>query len=322
MNPKVSVCMPTYNFARYLPEAIEPVLKQSYSNFEFIIIDDCSKDNSAEVIKEYAEKDKRIVFSINDYNIGMVNNWNLCLKQARGKYIKFIFGDDLFASSKAIEKMVSVLDSNDDVSLVASSRNFIDEQSNNISMIVSKYNGTICCPGIEVIQDCLPNQDNKIGEPSAVMFRKEKASRGFNQNYMHYVDLEMWFHILEQGNFAYIDEPLCSFRIHPEQQSRENLDNYKHLDERFLLLADYLNKPYIKLSRFKKEHIFYTPAYAVWKHYRKHNGMSLTATVTKVNKYYGIYKFIILYPMYKVYKSYLRIKKPVTSRLHTRKCTL
>jgi glycosyltransferase involved in cell wall biosynthesis len=312
--------MPVYNAAKYLTAAIESVLQQSVKNYEFIIIDNCSTDNTKEIINSYEKRDKRIISMVNDHNVGMVNNWNLCLNRARGKYIKFLFGDDLFASSKAIEKMVSVLDSNDDVSLVASSRNFIDEQSNNINKAVSKYNGNICCPGMDIIQDCLPNQDNKIGEPSSVLFRKDKASRGFNQRYMHYVDLEMWFHILEQGDFAYIDEPLCSFRIHPEQQSSENIVNYRHLDERFLLLADYLNKPYIKLSRFKKERIFYTPAYAVWKQYRKKDRISLAVTVSKIKKYYGIYKFILLYPLYKVYKFYARMKKPVARQLRTRTC--
>ncbi|HIK58508.1 MAG TPA: glycosyltransferase family 2 protein, partial [Nitrospinaceae bacterium] len=69
--PKVSVCIPTYNYAKYLPEAIESVLKQSYDNYELIIVDDCSTDNSANVINEYAKKDQRIVFKNNDHNLGM-----------------------------------------------------------------------------------------------------------------------------------------------------------------------------------------------------------------------------------------------------------
>ncbi|HIK58603.1 MAG TPA: glycosyltransferase family 2 protein, partial [Nitrospinaceae bacterium] len=69
--PKVSVCIPTYNYAKYLPGAIESVLKQNYDNYELIIIDNCSTDNSANVINEYAKKDQRIVFKNNDHNLGM-----------------------------------------------------------------------------------------------------------------------------------------------------------------------------------------------------------------------------------------------------------
>src|SRR5512143_1505875 len=138
MAPKVSVCMPNYNFAQYLPEAIESVLKQSYTNYEFIIIDNCSTDNSADIIKRYAESDSRIQFSVNKYNIGMVNNLNLCLKKAQGDYIKFLFSDDMLASDKAVERMVSILDSDQEIALVATSRYLIDDRSN-IKKVISEY---------------------------------------------------------------------------------------------------------------------------------------------------------------------------------------
>src|ERR1017187_7004523 len=92
--PKVSVLIPNYNHARYLPAAIESVLQQDFRDFELLISDDCSNDGSAGIIASYAAKDSRIRFQIHPANLGMVRNWNWCLAQARGEYMKFLLADD------------------------------------------------------------------------------------------------------------------------------------------------------------------------------------------------------------------------------------
>src|ERR1039458_5233071 len=99
--PRVSVLTPTFNYARYLPEAIESVLQQDFRDFELLIADDASTDGSAEIIHRYAAKDERIRFKIHSKNLGMVSNWNWCLSDARGEYVKFLFGDDRLACSDA-----------------------------------------------------------------------------------------------------------------------------------------------------------------------------------------------------------------------------
>src|SRR4029078_349231 len=102
-SPLVSILIPTYDYGRYLPEAIESVLEQDYPNFEVLISDDASRDDSAKVIARYAAKDPRIRAHIQPANLGMVENWNWCLREARGEYIKFLFGDDKLASREALE---------------------------------------------------------------------------------------------------------------------------------------------------------------------------------------------------------------------------
>ncbi len=308
MTPKVSICMPNYNFAQYLPEAIESVLKQSYANFEFIIIDNCSTDNSADIIKRYAESDGRIQFSVNNSNIGLVNNLNLCLNKAQGEYIKFLFSDDMLASDKAVERMVSVLDSDHEIALVATSRYMIDEHST-IKKVLSEYQEKTAYVGTEIIQDCLIEQKNKIGEPSVVMFKKKHAARGFDGRYRQAVDLEMWFHILEQGKFFYLNEPLCSFREHPRQQTHVNISDVSVIEEPFLLLQDYANKPYVDVPRFTKEYMRYVPVYAIWKLYKKKR-ISKQDANTKIKEHYNYYKFILCFPFFKVYKL---IKKSIES---------
>ena len=320
MAPKVSICMPNYNFAQYLPEAIESVLKQSYTDYEFIIIDNCSTDNSADIIKRYAESDSRIQFSVNQYNVGLVNNLNLCLKKAQGDYIKFLFSDDMLASAKAVERMVNILDSDHEIALVATSRYLIDDRST-VKKVLSEYRKKTEYVGTEIIQDCLVEQKNKIGEPSVVMFRKKHAARGFDGRYRQAVDLEMWFHILEQGKLSYLNEPLCSFREHPRQQTHVNINDVTVIKEPFLLLQDYANKPYVKMHRCTKEYMLYVPVYAIWKQYKKKR-IAKQDAITIIKEHYNFYKFIFYYPFYKVYKFIKRSIKIIDIELYKRTSNL
>ena len=80
--PKISVLIPTYNYARFLPEAIESVLTQECRDFELLIVDDCSADNTAAIVLPFCARDERVRFSVNSANLGMVNNWNHCLQEA------------------------------------------------------------------------------------------------------------------------------------------------------------------------------------------------------------------------------------------------
>src|SRR5574337_930177 len=304
MNPKLSICMPTYNQARYLPAAIESVLAQTFSDFEFIIIDDNSRDDCAEIIQSYAGRDRRIRPQINNQNAGMVHNWNKCLRSARGEYVKYLFGDDKFQSPAALAELIAVMDSNPDISLAASARHEIDESSRVLKKL-SFYRPEALYPGGDIIKDCIVEQKNRIGEPSAVIFRKKHAVRGFDSRYRQIVDLEMWFHLLEQGMFAYIDKPLVGFRLHPGQQTRQNALNPALIDEPFLLLGQYSNKPYIRLSRFQKRFMRYVPLYGIWKLYKKHKKLSCREAWTYIREKTTGMNFIVFYPFFKIYKLYL-----------------
>lgn len=117
--PKVSVCIPVYNRPDYVAEAIESVLQQTYKDFELIITDNCSTDNTPEVIKSYAAKDNRVKYYRNQYNMIIASNINRAMLLARGKYIKPLFSDDKFAP-RCLELFVDALDNHPKVSLVTS----------------------------------------------------------------------------------------------------------------------------------------------------------------------------------------------------------
>jgi glycosyltransferase involved in cell wall biosynthesis len=219
--PKVSVLIPTYEYARYLSQAIESVLDQSYTDFELIISDDASSDGSADIIRRYAQQDRRIRFELQSSNLGMVANWNWCLREARGQYIKYLFGDDYLCNSNAIKRLVEMMEQKADVRLAASARRLVDMECAPVGLW-NHIGAEGVYDGADVIAQTLHRYGNLIGEPSAVMFRRADANRGFDASFRQIVDWEFWLHLLQDGSFAYTDEPLCAFRRHPQQKTEIN----------------------------------------------------------------------------------------------------
>jgi len=305
--PKVSVCIPTYNYGRYIAEAIESVLCQSFADFEILVVDDASTDSTEEILRSFAAQDSRVRYIRHEVNTGMVENWNYCLHEARGEYIKFLFADDYFESRELLEQMVSILDSDDSISLVGCARKFFNSTLGR-SEILSLTDRNTLLNGTDVINYCLKSQQNSIGEPSAVMFRKQQALRGFDCRYRQLVDQEMWFHLLEQGRYYHFAEPLCAFRIHNEQQSAVNVKKSVILEDFLFLYDEYLSKPYITAGDLFKRYLWYDYYYKVWKSYSRHQRMSFSDFAAKVRNY-GIVRLIVLYPAYRVYKTFLKVAR-------------
>ncbi len=254
--PKISVCLDSFNYGRFLPEAIESVLSQSFQDFELVILDDCSTDDSFTIAERYALQDRRVVAVRNARNLGMVKNRNACLVLARGEYVKWLHADDFLCARDALERMAGVLDGNHAISLVASARRMVDENSH-ATGTWSSFEEERPIAGTTVINRCLFEQRNLIGGPSAVMFRRAHVSRGFDEAFFVMADLEMWFHLLEQGCFAYIREPLCAFRAHSRQQTEKDRTSMAPALENRELLRRYLDRPYVKLRRWIREYLEY-----------------------------------------------------------------
>lgn len=265
---KVSVCIPTYNFAHLLHDAIESVLKQTLDDFELLIVDNCSTDNTREVVSRYANRDRRIRYLVNETNIGAVNNWNKCLLEASGNYIKFVFADDLLLEVDTLAKMAKILDTDEQVSLVVSSRRILDEQLRTIG-VDAAYSDDRKVSGTRFIARSLWERKNLLGEASAVMFRKRNAVRGFVAKYIALPDLEMWFHLLEQGHLYFISEPLCGIRRHSMQGTHTAMKDPCVLLDTKYLLEEYLDKNYINLGGLSRRIILYDRLYRIWKSYRK-----------------------------------------------------
>jgi glycosyltransferase involved in cell wall biosynthesis len=295
--PKISVLIPTYNYGRYLAQALESVLMQTFTDFEILVVDNCSSDDTNEVIQRFKDCDSRIRYIRNPSTVDMV-------RAAKGEYIKFLFSDDFLVSPMALELLAGALDSNSSVSLVGSSRKVVDNQSRPVDLWAF-YREDVVQKGSEVIKGCLYNRCNYIGEPTAVMFRSSQAARGFDDRYRQLVDLEMWFHLLEQGDFAYINKPLCVFRKHDMQQTAKNNASHATFEDELLLVQEYLDKPCLGARSFTRVYLRYETFYKVWKLYREKRGMTLEKALNIIGRY-GTAMFFMLYPLYKMYKPIFR----------------
>lgn len=111
MYGKVSIIMPNYNCENFLAETIESVINQTYSGWELLIVDDCSTDNSAEVVKSFCEKDERVKLFINEKNSGAAASRNRAMREAKGRWIAFLDSDDLWLPEK-LEKQLSFMTDN------------------------------------------------------------------------------------------------------------------------------------------------------------------------------------------------------------------
>jgi glycosyltransferase involved in cell wall biosynthesis len=215
---RVSVLVPVYNAERYLSECLESILSQDFSDFEVIISDDSSTDSSPRIIQSFAARDSRIRWSKNPRNLGEAGNSNVCLKEARGKYIKFVHADDKLLSPAAFGKMVRAMEDHPSASLVGCRQHLTPTdvdfryEPQNLSQSVNCFNGR------EMIVTCLEKDANLIGNPSHTLFRRSQTQRGFDERYNRMVDYEMWFHLLEQGDYVHLPEALATWRLHPKQR--------------------------------------------------------------------------------------------------------
>jgi glycosyltransferase involved in cell wall biosynthesis len=212
--PLVSICIPTYCGARHIAAAIDSVLNQTFTNFELLIVDDDSSDNTlAEVVKF---SDSRIRVLKNKDNIGAQGNWNRCLDEARGKYIKLLPQDDSLASS-CVEQQVEIFerDTMRKIELVFCARTIVNSKNKPVLLRAYSILGSGVIHAESIVRSCVRRGTNLIGEPGAVLFRAEtaRAIGGFDANIPYVIDLDYWFRLLLKGDAYYFSDPLSSFRI-------------------------------------------------------------------------------------------------------------
>ena len=258
----MSVCIPAFNAAEYLRQSVESVLEQSCRDFEIVIVDNCSTDQTGALIDELLKNSAgRIRYYKNDRNIGLVGNLNRCLEYAQGMYIKFLMADDLLLPG-CLEQMAIGLDTCKSVTLVASGRLIIDEHGRELA--ISRYSNTnVVIPGKQAITECLFGS-HYIGEPTAVMFRKSDLEGKFREDLPQVVDMDMWFRLLERGDLLYMGEPLCAIRQHADQMTHANIQSGALVEDNIKLFEAYSHKAYIKPSlRLAAQHKVYM-TYRVW----------------------------------------------------------
>lgn len=234
--PLVSVCIPTYNHARFLERALLSASAQSSSDLEILVVDNASQDDTGRMVAEAAARDGRIRYVRHPENIGLVGNFDACIHLASGRYVKFLCSDDALEPD-CVSTMVEVFEREPGVSLVACGRIISDQDLAPLRVLTAR-SGACRVEGPQMIAECF-FLGNRIGEPTAVMFRRADALRGFRRDYHQLLDLEMWFHLLKMGDFFSLPHPLCRIRRHSAQATRTNDKEGRIVEERRLLYGEF-----------------------------------------------------------------------------------
>ncbi len=242
--PLVSICIPSYKGAAYLPATIESVLRQSHSNFELLIVDDASPDDTAAVVARY--DDPRVRLIRNARNVGPQGNWNRCLQLATGKYYKLLPQDDLLEPDSLAEH-VAILeaDRRGELALVFGSRLVIDHEGRSIFQRGLSASSLGRIDGRRLVRRCVSAGTNLIGEPGNGLMRRSLASRigAYNTEHPYLVDLDYWFRALACGDGYFTGKRSSSFRISRGSWSvalvRHQLDDFKGFVEKYAADASY-----------------------------------------------------------------------------------
>ena len=219
--PKVSVIIPNYNHARYLPRRIDSVLQQTYGDFEVLLMDDKSPDDSLDVLRRY-EGRPRVRTLFNDINSGSTfKQWNKGLANTSGEYVWLAESDD-WADPRLLERLVGLLDAHPNVGIAYCQSWIVDENDQPLDRFddfcgISDAHwdhdfvadGKAECAGQMAVGNTIPNA-------SAVVFRREVYERvgGPDESAKVCGDWRLWAKMLMAADVAFVAEPLNHFRIH------------------------------------------------------------------------------------------------------------
>ena len=217
--PLVSVVMSVYNSEKWLPNTIDSIIRQTYTNFEFIIINDGSTDNSKEILDEYTNRDKRI-FVFHQKNIGLTKSLIKAIKLSKGDIIARIDADDL-SSKERIEEQLKELEKQN-LDLIATNFSLIDVNGKK-----TKY-FDIRKKQEEILEKLLGG--NSFFPHSSVMFKKEAYYKlgGYNLFFNKSQDIDLWIRFIQKNykiGICSLNKPLNFIRIHEEQITHKNDDD-------------------------------------------------------------------------------------------------
>ncbi|SNR69963.1 glycosyltransferase family 2 protein [Hymenobacter mucosus] len=221
--PKVTVIVPNYNHARYLPLRIESVLQQTEQDIEVLLLDDCSPDNSREILEQYAAKDSRITLVYNEQNSGSTfHQWNKGLSLAKGEYIWIAESDD-YAEPNFLETLLRPLQQDSAIGLVYCESQTVDEDNRELGIhhIMPKelegalLNQNFVVHGIDLIKQFMSFCNIVPNASGAVMRRSVLKQAGpADANYRLVGDWIFWAKIMAISKVAFISTPLNYFRQH------------------------------------------------------------------------------------------------------------
>ena len=239
MQPLVSVLMTSFNREKYIAEAIESVLASTYSNFELLIVDDCSRDHTIEIANSYAKRDDRIKIYVNQENLTQWPNRNKAAKLAKGKYIKYLDSDDTIFDW-GLECCINVMERYPDagMGLVSKNPDLKQEYYNSKDAIQTNF---------------FKRSILNIG-PSGTILRRDAFEKVGFYDPGYGVPSDMYFNLKMASSFPVVllEKDFFFYRIHDD---REYNNRYSYLMNDYKYLSDALQLPGFQLTEVQKKFI-------------------------------------------------------------------
>ena len=210
--PRVSICLPSYNHAQFLPAAIDSILRQTYRDFEIIIVDDGSTDGSLEIAQDYALRHPSQVFVFTHpghRNLGISETVNLAYQESCGEYWSGLPSDDMLCPDK-LERQVAFLDANPNIGWVYSYAKPVDEAGHALTEL-SLFGGDITGDN-HPVRSLL--QKNWVFGMTALMRRSCTEKVGLHASSLLYSDWEFWLRMIAECRAAFLPYPLALYRVH------------------------------------------------------------------------------------------------------------
>ena len=226
------VCIPVYNGEPYIANAIDSVKRQSYSRWNCIVTEDCSKDSTPTSIQNATRDDKRFQVSYNPRNLGMVKNWNKALSIAlalpktverQQDVISILHADDYYHPS-FLERVTNYFRHNPGLGMVFTANYEVDSMGEIFWLNKPLEKDANLSMGF--FTQLMRSKSNFVRFPAVVVRKEVYEHLGlFDENFTLTVDVEMWLRILTYYSVGYIAEPLCYYRVHSTNDSRKYLAN-------------------------------------------------------------------------------------------------
>ena len=253
-DPPVSVCLPVYRGAEWIGRAIESCLAQTFEEFELLIVDNASPDETAAIARSY--DDARIRVVVNEANVGMLPNHNRAIELARGMFVKFLHADDVL-SPDCLREMVNVMEKDDRIGLVFSRRKIeLADEANDAARAWEERYGNLhhrfsglkeINDGRELLRQWIAGglHDNWIGEPTVVLVRRSCFERvgGFDARIAQFPDAEMWLRILSLYDVGFVDKELATYLHHDNSSTAHAIRSNAHWLDRLYVLESLLRIP-------------------------------------------------------------------------------
>ncbi|HDR4562317.1 glycosyltransferase family 2 protein [Bacillus cereus] len=217
MRDLISIITPTYNCGKFIEDTIKSVVKQTYQNWEMIIVDDCSSDNTKEIVEKYTSQDNRIKYYVLQENSGAAVARTKAMELSSGSYMAFLDSDDLWPENK-LESQLNFMKENN-YAFTCTDYEQIDEKNNHLNKVIktkekTNYNGVLLsCP---------------IGN-STVMYNVEKLGKFEVPNIRKRNDDALWLQILKKEKYVYgMPNVLMQYRVRNNSISSNKVDLIKY----------------------------------------------------------------------------------------------